>query len=80
MLGQVLGNAVKTVSIGLAFGLGGAFALTRVAESLLYEVSPLDPMAITAACAAMTLVGLLAAFAPARRAAGVKPLEALRGE
>ena len=80
VLGQVLGNALKTVSIGLAIGLAGAFALTLVVESLLFEVLALDPLAIAAACAAMTLAGLLAAFVPARRAAGVEPMAALREE
>jgi putative ABC transport system permease protein len=68
------------VIIGLAAGFVGAIALTRVAASLLFEVSPLDPSAFLAAGLRMTLIGLLAASIPATRAARVNPTEALRGE
>ena len=68
---QVLRNALGMVAVGLVFGLLGAFALTRVIRSLLYEVSPLDPLAISIACFAMMFIGLLAGFLPANRAARV---------
>lgn len=80
VLSQVLRNAVSLVCIGLGLGLLGALALTRVMKSLLYEVSPLDPLALAAGCLAMVLVGLLAGWIPAYRAAGVDPVTTLRDE
>ena len=80
VLSQVLRNAFTLVIIGLAFGMLGAFALTRVMKSLLFEVSPLDPLALGAACISMMLIGLVAGFLPARRAARVDPVMTLRDE
>ncbi len=80
VLSQVLRNALGMVAIGLAFGLLGAFALTRVMKNQLFEVSPLDPFALAAACAAMTLIGLAAGLVPASRAARVDPVTTLRDE
>jgi ABC-type lipoprotein release transport system permease subunit len=68
------------VMAGLALGMLGAFTLTRVIKSLLFEVSPLDPVALTVACVSMTLIGLLAGFLPANRAARVDPVTTLRDE
>lgn len=78
LLSEVLRGALTMVAAGLLFGLVGVFALTRVLASLLYEVSPLDPLALTIACAAMVLIGLLAGFLPANRAAHVDPIATLR--
>lgn len=80
VLGHILRGAMSTVAIGLALGLLGALALTRVIESLLFGVSALDPAALGIACVAMALIGLLAALLPARRAAGVEPMAVLRDE
>jgi len=66
------------VSVGLIFGLIGVFALTRVIANLLFEVSPLDPLALATACISMMVIGLLAAFLPASRAARVDPIATLR--
>ena len=68
------------VAIGLALGLAGAFALTRLMTTLLFEVSPADP--ITFVAVALSIIGatLLACYIPARRAAKVDPLVALRYE
>ena len=68
------------VAVGLAFGMLGAFGLTRVMKNLLFEISPLDPAALTVACVLMTLIGLLAGFLPAARAARVDPVTTLRDE
>src|SRR5205814_5255119 len=50
VLSYVLRGAILMLLVGLAAGLAGAFALTRVAKSLLYNVSPLDPVALSFAC------------------------------
>ncbi|MPZ21382.1 MAG: FtsX-like permease family protein, partial [Luteitalea sp.] len=78
VLSQVLRSAGSMVAAGLVLGLIGAFALTRVLESLLFQVSPVDPLALAMACVSMIAVGLLAAFVPACRAAGVDPVTVLR--
>jgi predicted permease len=80
VLRQVLGNAFGLVSVGLVIGLVGAFALTRVMKNLLFEVSPLDPMALAAAWVSMAVIGMLAGFIPASRAAKVDPVVTLRDE
>jgi len=80
VVSHVLRNAFSMVVVGLALGLVGAFGLTRVMTNLLYEVSPLDPFALAFACVSMMLVGLLAGFLPARRAARVQPVAVLRDE
>ena len=80
VLSGVLRDACAMVAVGLAIGLLGAFALTRVMKSLLFEVSPLDPLALTVACVSMILIGLLAGLLPASRAARVDPLTTLRDE
>jgi putative ABC transport system permease protein len=80
VLAQVLRNALGMVAVGLAAGMLGVFALTRVIKSLLFEVSPLDHLALAGACAAMTVIGLVAGFLPASRAARVDPVTTLRDE
>jgi putative ABC transport system permease protein len=80
VLTYVLRSAIAMLLVGFAGGLAGAFALTRVLKSLLFNVSALDPVALSVACMLMTLVGMLAAWVPASRAAGVDPTLALRDE
>jgi putative ABC transport system permease protein len=80
VLAQVLRNAMAMILIGLATGLLGALALTRVVTSLLFQVSALDPAAFLVAGLGMTAVGLVAALVPASRAARVDPVTALRSE
>jgi len=80
VLSHVLRNALGMVGMGLVLGIVGAFALTRVMKNLLFEVSPLDPIALTVACLSMALIGLLAGFLPAHRAAHVDPVTTLRDE
>jgi putative ABC transport system permease protein len=78
LLAHVLRGALALVAAGLVFGLLGVAALTRVMARLLFEISPLDPLALAAACIAMVLIGLFAGFWPAHRAARIDPIVTLR--
>ena len=77
---MVVRQGVVLASIGMAFGLAGAAALTRVMSGLLFNISPVDP--VTYAAVSIGLVGAAAAasYLPARRASAVDPVEALRAE
>ena len=66
--------------IGAACGLTAALALTRLMKSLLYDVSPADPLTYVAVSAGLILAATLASYLPARRATRVDPVEALRSE
>lgn len=80
VLAYVLRNAISMLLVGFGAGLAGAFALTRVLKSLLFNVSALDPAALSLGCVLMALVGMLAAWVPASRAARVDPALTLRDE
>lgn len=80
IVGMVIRQALVLVLIGIAVGLGGAFALTRVLASLLYGVSTTDGMTFVGLSLLLAAVALLASYFPARRASRVDPLAALRGE
>ena len=80
MLGLVLKEALLLTLVGVALGLIGAFAATRVLTSLLFEVKPTDPATFICLSLLLTLVALLACYIPARRATKVDPLVALRYE
>ena len=80
VLSYVLRNAALMVCIGLAVGVAGAFAAMRFLKTVLFEVSPLDPIAFVVAVVAMMVIGLLAALIPASRATRVDPVSALRTE
>jgi putative ABC transport system permease protein len=76
----VILQAVRLGGIGLALGLAGALATTRVINALLFGVSPSDPATLAAVCGALFTVLLVAAYFPARRATRVDPMIALRTE
>jgi len=80
VLKMVLGQGTKMAAIGVGIGLAGAFALTRVMSTLLFEVSVTDPATFAAVVALLALVTLLACYIPARRATKVDPIIALRRE
>jgi predicted permease len=80
VLRQILGEGLKLAIIGAAIGLVAAFGLTRLMTSLLYGVSPTDPLTFAAVAALLVAVALLACYIPARRAAAVDPMVALRHE
>jgi ABC-type antimicrobial peptide transport system permease subunit len=65
---------------GIALGLASAFALTRVMRGMLVGVAPTDPMTFVAVALLFCVIAALACWLPARRAAGLDPLTALRDE
>jgi len=77
---MVLREGMTLVAIGIALGLGGAWALTRLLRGMLYGVSPMDPLALAAGTLVLSLIALLACYLPARRAAKIDPMVALRCE
>jgi ABC-type antimicrobial peptide transport system permease subunit len=77
---MVLGQAARLAAAGVTLGLLAAFALTRVMQTLLYEVSPTDPATFAAVAAVLALATLLASYLPARRAARLDPATVLREE
>lgn len=77
---MMLRQSVLLVVIGLAFGIPGALASGSVVSTLLVGLSARDPRAIVAAAFVMLVVGLAAAYVPARRASRIDPLSALRAE
>jgi predicted permease len=73
-------HGLRLVAIGIAIGVGAAAGLTRLLRTLLFEVSPLDPLTFTAVSIGLVVVALLASYLPARRATAVDPVQALKFE
>jgi hypothetical protein len=80
VVGEILGWGLKLGALGVAFGIGAAAILSRMVASLLFQVSPLDPIALLAAAGALLAACAAALVLPAWRAASVQPVEALRVE
>jgi predicted permease len=80
ILQMVLKGGLIPAVIGLSFGLLGSFALSRMISSFLYETSPLDPITYASVTVVLLAVTTLACLIPARRAAQVDPMAALRHE
>ena len=80
VLKLVLRSGMFLVALGLTIGLAGAWALTRLMTTLLFEVSPTDPVTFVVVTLCVILATLLACYIPARRATKVDPLVALRYE
>ena len=78
VLGMVLREAGGVVAVGLAAGLLGAFALTRLMRGLLYEVSAMDVATYTVVAAILAAAAIVASLVPARQAASVDPVSAIR--
>jgi len=77
---MVVRRSLMLSIIGVALGLVAALAVTRVMRSLLFGVTPTDPLALVAAAVLLVLLSLVASLVPARRAVSVDPVEALRVE
>jgi len=75
-----MSHGLALAAAGIAVGLAGALALTRVMSSLLYRVSANDPQTFLWCALLFTVVALLASYLPARRATKLDPVEALRGD
>jgi predicted permease len=78
VMNLVLREGLVLLAIGLALGLGGAFALSHLLRGLLFGVTSTDPVTYACVPFALAIVAFVACFVPARRAARVDPMEALR--
>jgi ABC-type antimicrobial peptide transport system permease subunit len=80
VLRLVLGQGMRAVAIGLAFGIGGALIVSRILNASLFGVSGHDLVSYGGACLALAVTATVASIIPARRASLVNPMEALRTE
>jgi len=80
ILARVVRQGMMLAVVGLIVGMVGAVALTRLLESMLYEITPTDPLTLVAAAAIFLLVALGAIWVPAQRATHIDPMEVLRYE
>jgi putative ABC transport system permease protein len=76
----VMRQSVWTLAVGLTVGVGGAIAVTRLMRSLLFEIGPADPLTLSLMATVLMMVALIASYIPARRAAEVDPMAALRDQ
>ena len=80
VVGMIVRQVCAPVVVGTTLGTGGALALSRVLKSFLFEITPQDPATHVVAVALLIAIAVAAAVVPARRAARVNPVEALRAE
>jgi ABC-type antimicrobial peptide transport system permease subunit len=73
-------SALQLTGVGVALGVVAAAGLTQLMKSLLFGISPIDPLTYAAVVAVLGGVAVVASYLPARRAAAVNPVEALRAE
>ena len=78
VLNMVLGEASSLAAAAIAIGIGASFAVTRFVKSMLFGITPSDPVTLWGAATLLTIAALCASWIPARRAASVQPIEALR--
>jgi predicted permease len=80
VLGTFLRDGARMTLIGVAAGGIAALALTRLMSSILFDVKPTDPLTFAAVALLLSFIALLACYIPARRAASIDPMQALRSE
>ena len=80
VLAEVLRQGLVLIAVGSAIGIAGALAAGKILTSQLHEVKPGDPSILAATTALLAVVGLIACYLPARRAARLNPTNALRHE
>ncbi|HKQ89134.1 MAG TPA: FtsX-like permease family protein, partial [Blastocatellia bacterium] len=80
VLRMVIWRGMRLTLVGVALGLAAALALTRVMKNLLFEVSATDPVTFALIALLVVVVALIGSYIPARRAAKVDPLLAIRNE
>jgi predicted permease len=80
VLAMILAQGVRTIAIGIGMGLIGSLALARIVQSLLFGINATDPLTLAAVVALLVAAALLACYLPARRAAKIDPMVALRYE
>jgi putative ABC transport system permease protein len=77
---MLLHDAMRPVAIGIVIGIAGAVAMTRLLAAMLFEVSATDVTTYAVACSVLAVAALIASIVPARRALGVDPITAVRGQ
>jgi len=80
VIAMLMREAMRPVIIGIAIGIAGAFAMTRLLSAMLFEVSATDVMTYVVACGVLGLSALIASIVPARKALNVDPITAVRGQ
>lgn len=80
VLALIVGHGLKLALIGVVLGLGGAWWVTRLIGTLLYNVTPTDPLSFAGVALFLTVVAMVASYLPARRAMAVDPIVALRND
>jgi putative ABC transport system permease protein len=80
VLALVLREMAPLVAIGIGIGVGAGLGLTRLMRAMLFEIQPTDPATFIGVPLVLSVVGLMAALAPARRAASINPVIALRSD
>jgi putative ABC transport system permease protein len=78
ILGLVVGGGIRVVAVGVVAGISLSLALGRIVESLLYDVTPYDPVVMAGAAVVLLATAIVASFVPAWRAGRVDPAKTLR--